>query len=182
MTTPLPPKKVCLTVTHNKVQLISLICSYLTKHPEITPEGRTLLVTGAEPTPLEISGGGVMERTDLRTTHEEADVIIVLQAIHLACLGKQSIHIVADDTEIFTLLLHYYKAQNFTYNLVMIATSTSRTSVDIKATTEKHPDIDDNILAAHVLSGCDIVSSLWGVRKGTLIKVLRTGKKLETLG
>ena len=63
----------------------------------------------------------------------------------------------------------------------MIATSTSRSSVDIKANAEKHPDIVDNILAAHVLSGCDTVSRLWGVRKGTIIKVLRTGKKLETL-
>ena len=65
----------------------------------------------------------------------------------------------------------------------MIATSTSRTSVDTKATAEKHSDIVDNILAAHVLSGCDTVLSLWGVKKRTIIKVLRTGKKkLETLG
>ena len=97
-------------------------------------------------------------------------------------MGKQSIHIVANDTDIFTLLLHYYKAQNLTCNPVMITISTSRTSVDIKATAEKHPDIFDNILAAHVLSGCDTVSSLWGVGKGAIIKVLRTGKKLETLG
>ena len=64
----------------------------------------------------------------------------------------------------------------------MIATSISRTSVDIKATAEKHPDIVDKILAAHVLSGCDTVLSLWSVRKGMIIKVLRTGKKLEILG
>ena len=95
-------------------------------------------MTGAEPTPLEISRGGVTERTELRTTHEEADVIVVQQAIHLASLDKQSIHIVANDTDIFTPLLHYYKAQNLTCNLVMIATSTSRTSVDIKAIAEKN--------------------------------------------
>ena len=29
MLTPLPPQKVCLTVTQNKVQLIKLICHYL---------------------------------------------------------------------------------------------------------------------------------------------------------
>ena len=182
MATPLPPQKVCLTVTHNKIQLISLICDYLVEHPNIIPPGRTLLVTGAKPTPLEISGGGVTERMQLKTTHEEADVIVVQQAIRLASFGKQSIHIVADDTDIFTLLLHYFKAQNLTCNLLMIATSPSRTSVDIKATAEKHPDIIDNILAAHVLSGCDTVSSLWGVGKAKIIKVLKTGKKLETLG
>ena len=64
----------------------------------------------------------------------------------------------------------------------MIATSTSRTSVDIKATAEKYPDNVDSILTAHVLSGCDTVLILWGVRKGIIIKVLRTGKKLEALG
>ena len=41
-----------------------------------------------------------MERMELRTTHEGADIIVVQQAIHLASLGKQSIHIVADDTDI----------------------------------------------------------------------------------
>ena len=90
-------------MTHNKVQLISIICNYLAEHPEIIPEGRTLLVTGAEPTPLQISGGEVTERTDLRTTHEEADVIVVQLAIDLASLGKQSIHIVAEEKDIFTL-------------------------------------------------------------------------------
>ena len=30
-----------------------------------------------------------MERMEVRTTHKEADVIVVQQAIHLASLGKQ---------------------------------------------------------------------------------------------
>lgn len=34
----------------------------------------------------------------------------------------------------------------------------------------------------HAISGCDIVSQLFAIGKGTVLKVLKTGKKLETLG
>ena len=45
-----------------------------------------------------------------------------------------------------------------------------------------HPSIVNDILAGHVLSGCDTDSCLLGVGKGTIIKVLKTRKKLNKLG
>ena len=46
------------------------------------------------------------ERADLRTSHEEADVVIVQHAVHLADLGKMSVRVVAEDTDVFVLLIH----------------------------------------------------------------------------
>ena len=51
------------------------------------------MVTGAAQTHMEICHGSVREKPDFRTTHEEADVIIVLQVIYLANPGKKRIHV-----------------------------------------------------------------------------------------
>ncbi len=155
MVTPLPPKNVCLTVTQNKVQLINLICVYLREGQPLLPRNRQLVVTGTEPTPVEICDGSIKERPDIRTTHEEADVIIIQQVVHLAKSGKNSIRVVADDTDVFVLLLYYYNMEQLTCDMVMIGTSSGRKCADIKATVDKHIDIIDNVLPAHVLSGCD---------------------------
>ena len=62
----------------------------------------------------------------------------------------------------------------------MIGTSSGSKCADIKATIE---NIINNILPAHVLSGCDTVSFLWGIGKGTLLNVLTSGEKsLNKLG
>ena len=65
----------------------------------------------------------------------------------------------------------------------MIGGSARRACVDIKATVEKHMDIIDNVSPAHVLSGCDTVSCLYGIGKGTVLKVLRSEQwSLDKLG
>ena len=132
---------------------------------------------------MQVRVGQVQERQDLRTTHEEADVIIAQHVVHLAETGHNSIRVLADDTDVFVLLLHFYKQRQLTCNLVMMGTSSGRKCADIKATVEKHEDIIEDILPAHVLYGCDTVSALWGIGKGTVIQVLKSGKKhLNTLG
>ena len=181
--TTLPMKKVCLTVTENKVQLISIICKYLSKNRHLLPHnGRSLVVTGGEPTPIELCNGIMTERPDLRTSHEEADVIIIQQVVHLAETGKKTINVIADDTDVFVLLAHFYRERQLTCNLVMTGTSATRSSVDIKATVETHADIIGDLLPAHVLSGCDTVSYLWGIGKGTVVKILKSKKTLRKLG
>ena len=73
----LPPQKVVLTVTENKVQLIDLACKYLTENPLLLPQnGRKLIITGGEPIPVQILLGAVVPRPDIKTLHEEADVMI----------------------------------------------------------------------------------------------------------
>ena len=45
MTTPLPPRKIWLTSTLNKQQLISLSCEYIIQQADQLPEGKTLILT-----------------------------------------------------------------------------------------------------------------------------------------
>ena len=82
----------------------------------------------------------------------------------------------------FALLLYYYTIQQFTCNLVITATSYGRTSLNIKATAQKHSDTMPYLLVAHVLSSCDTVAYLWGIGKVTVVKVLSSGKQPRKLG
>ena len=82
LTTPLPPQKVILIVTANKVQLISIIYNFIKENAALLPRNASrFVVTGPDPTPIEIYKGRVTPRDDIRTTHEEADVIIVQQLV-----------------------------------------------------------------------------------------------------
>ena len=60
-----------------------------------------LVLTGADPVPIEISEGGVViSRADLATSHEEADN--VQQVLSCAAENAESkITVVADDTDVF---------------------------------------------------------------------------------
>ena len=113
--------------------------------------------------------------------HEEADVILVNQAVHAAKIGVSGVKVIADDTDIFVLLLHFYLQENLSCDFVMASTS-SRKLIDIKETVAKHKNVISNIVSAHALSGCDTVSGLYGIGKSTVFKVLKAGKQLKLLG
>jgi len=92
------------------------------------------------------------------------------------------ITVICDDTDVFVLLMHYYFTEQLTCQLYMVGTSPSRSTMDIKATVEIHSGLVKNILAAHVLSGCDTVVCLSGIGKTTVIKTMQSGYCLEKLG
>ena len=85
------------------------------KNPITAPErhGHSLVVTGANPVPVEVTNLVHIQREDLRCTQEEADVIVVQQAVMMAQLPNIGNVIVrADDTDIFCLLglnIFYFK-------------------------------------------------------------------------
>ena len=102
---PQPPHKVMLTVTRNKVQLIDLICEDMAFHKDYFSQ---LVLTGRDPLPMEIKRGVIIKRQDIETTQEEADTMIVQQ---VAEVKAKQVLVVADDTDIFILLLHLYAAK-----------------------------------------------------------------------
>ena len=100
----------------------------------------------------------VIQRHDLRTSYEEADIIIPQQVVHIASLGMRHIPVVCDDTDVFLLLLHYYHHKKLSCGLLMEGMSSKRTSLDIAATAKKPVNIVPQLLAAHALSGYDAVA------------------------
>ena len=48
------------------------------------PSTSKLVVATQDPVPFEICNGAVLQKVDLHTTHEEADVVIIQQVVKLA--------------------------------------------------------------------------------------------------
>ena len=140
--TQLPPQKVVLTVTENKKQLIDIICSELkgdTAFHRDHIHKHKLVVTSQDKTPVEISNGGVIiNRSDMDTTHEEADVVLVQQMLTVSRENPAGITVVSDDTDVFVLLLHYYLEDGPTLLVSMESPIKDRVVVDIGKTAEKH--------------------------------------------
>ena len=128
--------------------------------------------------PVEITGGLRIDGHDLRSTHEEADILIAqLASISLSLLGK-SARIVCDDSDVVVLLVHYYNIRFNCSNTAPIIISSAlkeRAVIYIRATVESHSDIADDLLAIHGLSGADAVASFHGIGKAIVVKVAKKG-------
>ena len=152
-------------------------CSTQTTSPKQHRRTPLPLPAGVRDVPVEITGGLRIDRHDLRSTHEEVDILIAQHVISLSLLGK-SVRVVCDNTDVFVLLVHYYNSRCKCSNsapMIMLSPVKERAVVDIRATVESHSDIADDLLAIHRLSGADTVASLHGIRKATVVKVAKKG-------
>ena len=181
---PLPSQKAVLTVSANKKQLIGTICGNLasdvafhTQHTSI----HKLVITASDNTPTEIHKGALYLRRDMATSHEEADNIIVQQAIMCAKQQPGAVSVIADDTDVFVLLIHHYQNKGLTSAMFMTSPLQQSSTIDIKATVEKHQAIVPGLLAAHALAGCDTVPTYFGIGKGTVLKILNAAPDSLTM-
>ena len=70
----------------------------------------TITIAGVHDVPIEITGGLRIDRHDIRSTHEEADILIAQHAISVSLLSKY-VRVVCDDTDVFVLLVHSYNSR-----------------------------------------------------------------------
>ena len=136
-----------------------MICDELMSTVELLNLPNSLVVTGKIPIPTEVCNGLQILRLDLKTMHEEADVIIPHQVVYLASLRCCSVKVISNDTDVLVLLVHYYAEKKLASTLHMEPTSQGRSSANIGSTVAKHRSIAPQLLSAHALSGCDIVAS-----------------------
>ena len=68
-----------------------------------------LVVTGLNDTPIQIHNGVVTELILLKTSHEEADVIMINQLLWVVTTSSttKSVKLICDVTDVFALLIHY---------------------------------------------------------------------------
>ncbi|KAG1651907.1 Craniofacial development protein 2 [Nymphon striatum] len=151
----------------------------LIEHKE-TFQQHTLIVTGSDPVPIQIANGRVSMRVDMTTTQEESDSLIIQQVAHVT---DSTVLVVADDTDIFILLLYFCHRGDISSKVLMVSPVQGRAVLDINAAVEVHKLIIPDLLAAHGLTGCDTVASCYGIGKRVALKVLRSNKhKLNYLG
>ena len=181
MNSPLPQQQVILSVTKNKVQLIDLICEERQQLDDV-PLNTSLVIPGRYPVPMEVRSNALVQRVDLKTTHDEADVIIPQQVVALADMGCKSINGICDDTYVFVLLAHYFAEESFSVSLIMESTSRSRSSIDMGATVAKHSGIVPQLIAAHAVYICDTVGCYHGIGKTKVVTAFSAGIELNHLG
>lgn len=92
------------------------------------------------------------------------------------------VSVIADDTDVFVLLLHHYYEQQLTVPMLMESPVSGRTVIDIRGSVQQHQHILPDILAMHAISGCDTVACCFGIGKAKALKVLKTGYSLPWLG
>ena len=175
-----PAKQVVLTNTKNKIQLNDLLQEGISNSEFCAraTQNHNLTIVGASDVPVEIVKGEKSNRSDLLSSHEEADVLIAKHAISSSQSGK-SIRVVSDDTDVIVLLVHFYNSKCATSNsapMIMSSPVQERAVIDIRATAEKHSDIAHDLLAIHGLSWADTVASYHGIGKASVLKVAQKGK------
>ena len=137
--TPVPSQKAVLTVSSNKKQLMPIICSSIINDEEFHAQHTTrnkLVITGSHDVPTEIHKGVVIAREDIATSHEEADNIIAQQAIMCAKEHSGATVVVANDKDVFILLLFHYLNELLSCPIFMISPIQQRSLIDIKATVQ----------------------------------------------
>ena len=96
----------------------------------------------------------------MATTQEEGDTLIVQQVSHVE---DGTVLVVADDTDIFVLLLYFCHQGSISCKVLMVSPIQGRSVLDINAAAEEHSSIVPDLLAAHGLTGCDAVALYFGV-------------------
>ena len=166
--------------SQNKVQLIKLIYDELPgRIKEFQSEGcgNTFLLSGPNPLPIQIHQSIQIDRVDLKITHEEADIMLINQAIYLLSTeNKMCVHVYREDTDVFVLLTHFYHLNNIRGALIMKSFSSD---VDICSTVLEHQSCIPHLLSLHGLTHCDTVPALHRIGKK---KALNAGCAPPTLG
>ena len=180
--TTLAAYKVVLNVVYNKVQLINSICQYLMN--QIAYTQTKVVITAKHPIPVQVCNNSTLQRPDLKTHHEEADVIIIHHLVRNASGASSHSHIkvVCDDTDVFVLLIYFHLKEKMTVNVCMESPCAGRTIIDIHQTALKQKHIAKHLPAVYALTGCDTVSYLFGMGKVTCMKALMGGHHLNVLG
>jgi len=91
--------------------------------------------------------------------------------------------VVADDTDVYVLLLYYYQAECLKVPMKLQSTQSGRDVIDIANTVKNLQSIISELLPAHALTGCDTVSMCHGIGKAKMLKTVQGGKcSLSLLG
>ena len=87
---------------------------------------------------------------------------------------QQWVSVIADNTDVFILLIHHYLEQQLTNLMVMESPIHGRSVIDICRTVKNEEQIAHDLLACHALSGCDTVACYFGIGKVKALKTLES--------
>ena len=72
---------------------------------------------------MDVRSDALVQRFDLKMTHEEADVIIPQQLVALTDMGCKTINVICGDPDVFVLLAHYFAEESLSASLITESTA-----------------------------------------------------------
>jgi len=156
----LPPRDAIMKNTSNKKQLIKLLCDH-----------------GSSPK-VKLIG-----EEQCLFNHEEADVNIISYVLHVVMKNNaKNIQVVADDNDIFVLLVHFTWKWSFP-DVHITMKKSNGTVIDINASANALGEKCKDLLAVHALTGCDSTSYPFGKGKVSAINnLIKNDLKLDCIG
>ena len=114
---------------------------------------KRLAITGSEESTYEVYRKEIKERYDLRTSHEEADAIIIQQVFSAVKSGASTVKVIRDDTDVFVLLSYFHDKHKLKATVLMEATHNARTIIRINdtVTTSEYHVISSTSARSHGL-------------------------------
>ena len=138
LTSPLPAKmKLKITADQSHMRELVLMTT-------IINESHSLVATDSAPAPIEVKNNGVaINRDDLKTTQEEADLILEQQAYQYVLDNWTStVSVISENTGAFVLLAYFYWNLNLKNKIFLEATEDDRTLIDIANTMVENMNTD----------------------------------------
>ena len=110
------------------IQLLSLLVTDLLSQV-LETSSHTMVITSDGPVPFTSHDGEVSRMPDMRTTQEKADTILIRQIYQRQNTHK--IAVISDDTDVFTLLLHFVNQGKITCPVLMASLIEELAIIDI---------------------------------------------------
>ena len=139
------------------------LANFLTKKLAVRTDSqkRELVTGGSSQGAISTTRGPIPE---LAADHEEADTRLILRALEAVKSGYERIVVKCRDTDVLLMLIHFLGAKAEVWML-------SETSRDTKCypahtiSQKLEPEVVENLLGFHAVTGCDTVSSFAGYGK-----------------
>ena len=131
LSSPLQAKEIAMRVADTKQQLIEIGRNDLIKN--IPAKSNKRIITAQAQAPEQVQLGVHIIRDDLKSTQEEADVIIPYQVSEAIVDGKKSIKVICEET-VSALLCFCYNLQNWEIDLYMADFTERKSIISIKDT------------------------------------------------
>ena len=122
---------------------------------------------------VQVEIGVVSKRSNLKGLHEEADINNINQCMEFVKDEEDCVKIICDNIDIFVLLTVYVFQQGCKSKVLMEASDTSQSLIDINEAVKKHAVIIPSFIDAHAFLGCNSVLTLYGVGNKTVVKHLK---------
>ena len=119
------------------------------------------------------------EATELKSSQEEADIRLLLHALHAAECGYKSVVITAEDTDVLILCLGF--SINIPSPMFQKCGTKNRTRfIDIKKLSYAlGGSVCDALIGMHTFTGCDTVSAFAGRGKMTTLKQMKLDQSYQ---